>query len=481
MNPVNDLRNSLPFRFLSIAIACLLLMAFAGRPTNAAAYSSQRSPTDEAREAIIKAGRALRALKSFRLRMESHYADQHSTAVMEEVRPDRHRLIEKDAERIIIGEDFYERKGNGPWEKLPGKHEGMTSDISRFPESDDAESRKRYKNAKFIGRDILDNVPVLVYQYTMHDASGDRLLSTNKVWIGAQDGLPHRREAEIEVYLSEPAGGSGKQKMIYTMSDFNAEIVIERPLVPPTLQAIETEAEAKPQIIDEKQRQAVQQAAEAWLKLRDEGKTSESWEAAAQGLKAQVSKDLWERRQRSYAEQAKERGGPIKSRKLKKATFVKSLRGMRDQKGVVLEYEGTLEKSGSVSETVVLVLEQDQVWRVAMYVERRPVTDSGSGGSDPNAAATSVDQKPVPLNNPMPRYTDAARHNKTQGTVRVRVLIGADGSVKQVRMVRGLPDGLEEEAIRAAYKLRFRPAMKDGKPVAFWQAVDIEFHLGYRQ
>jgi len=99
------------------------------------------------------------------------------------------------------------------------------------------------------------------------------------------------------------------------------------------------------------------------------------------------------------------------------------------------------------------------------------------GGSNPNAPATSVDQKPIALNNPSPRYTEEARKNKIQGTVRVRVLIGADGGVKQVRMVRGLPDGLEEEAIRAAYQLRFRPAMKGGQPVAFWTPVDIEFNL----
>lgn len=99
------------------------------------------------------------------------------------------------------------------------------------------------------------------------------------------------------------------------------------------------------------------------------------------------------------------------------------------------------------------------------------------GGSNPNAPATTVDQRPIALNSPSPRYTEEARKNKIQGTVRVRVLIGADGGVKQVRMVRGLPDGLEEEAIRAAYQLRFRPAMKGGQPVAFWQLVEIEFNL----
>jgi TonB family protein len=99
------------------------------------------------------------------------------------------------------------------------------------------------------------------------------------------------------------------------------------------------------------------------------------------------------------------------------------------------------------------------------------------GGGDRNAVATAVDQRPVPLNAPQPRYTEEARKNKIQGTVIARVLVGADGSVKQVRITRGLPDGLDEQAIQAAYQLRFRPAMKGGQPVSFWQAVSIEFNL----
>jgi TonB family protein len=59
----------------------------------------------------------------------------------------------------------------------------------------------------------------------------------------------------------------------------------------------------------------------------------------------------------------------------------------------------------------------------------------------------------------------------------VRVLVSADGSVKMVRILTSLPDGLTEEAIRAAYQIKFKPAMKDGQPVAFWQAVEVEFNL----
>src|SRR5262245_51780217 len=105
------------------------------------------------------------------------------------------------------------------------------------------------------------------------------------------------------------------------------------------------------------------------------------------------------------------------------------------------------------------------------------------GGGDPRlgggsgAPATSVDQKPIQLNQPQPRYTEEARKAKIQGTVLARILIGADGLVKKVTIIRGLSYGLDEQAIQAAYQLRFRPAMKSGQPVAFVVPVNIDFNL----
>lgn len=95
---------------------------------------------------------------------------------------------------------------------------------------------------------------------------------------------------------------------------------------------------------------------------------------------------------------------------------------------------------------------------------------------DRNAVATVVDQRPVPLNAPQPRYTEEARKNKIEGVVIARVLVSADGGVKQVKITRGLPV-LDEQAIQTAYQMRFKPAIKDGQPVAFWQSVLIEFTL----
>jgi TonB family protein len=101
----------------------------------------------------------------------------------------------------------------------------------------------------------------------------------------------------------------------------------------------------------------------------------------------------------------------------------------------------------------------------------------GGGDLNPDGSAKTVDSKPQPLNKPRPNYTEEARKNKIQGNVRVRALVGADGSVKQVRVASGLSDGLNEEAILAVKQMRFKPATKNGQPVPYWVTLEVEFNL----
>jgi protein TonB len=89
----------------------------------------------------------------------------------------------------------------------------------------------------------------------------------------------------------------------------------------------------------------------------------------------------------------------------------------------------------------------------------------------------SVDRRPIALNSPRASYTELARENGVTGTVTLRLLVGPDGEVKATRLVRGLPDFLTEQAISAAYQLKFNPAIKGGQPVPFWQVVTIDFNL----
>ena len=100
-------------------------------------------------------------------------------------------------------------------------------------------------------------------------------------------------------------------------------------------------------------------------------------------------------------------------------------------------------------------------------------------GMGPGAGAytKAVDTKPVLLSRPQPLYTEKARENNVQGVVRVLVLIGTDGSVKRASLLSGLAYGLNKEAMRVAYQMRFRPAMRNGQPVEFSEIVSIEFTL----
>lgn len=94
-----------------------------------------------------------------------------------------------------------------------------------------------------------------------------------------------------------------------------------------------------------------------------------------------------------------------------------------------------------------------------------------------DSSATTVDTRPVRLTSPAPRYTEAARANGIQGSVLLRVLVTEDGDVKGIRVVRGLPDGLTDQAIAVAHQTKFKPAMKDGKPVPYWVGLEINFSI----
>jgi TonB family protein len=78
---------------------------------------------------------------------------------------------------------------------------------------------------------------------------------------------------------------------------------------------------------------------------------------------------------------------------------------------------------------------------------------------------------------PKPSYTREARRNGVQGFVTLKVLLSARDKVARVRVVKGLPAGLTENAIRAACKIEFKPAMKGGRAVSQWVTAEYVFRL----
>ncbi|MBC7927709.1 MAG: energy transducer TonB [Bryobacteraceae bacterium] len=84
---------------------------------------------------------------------------------------------------------------------------------------------------------------------------------------------------------------------------------------------------------------------------------------------------------------------------------------------------------------------------------------------------------PVPIFKPEPEYSEEARKAKFQGSVLLAIVILADGTTTNIRVLRPLGLGLDEKAIDAVQKWRFRPSLKDGKAVPVSANVEVNFRL----
>ncbi len=84
---------------------------------------------------------------------------------------------------------------------------------------------------------------------------------------------------------------------------------------------------------------------------------------------------------------------------------------------------------------------------------------------------------PIPIFKPDPDYSEEARKAKFQGTVVLALVVDEKGLPREVRVVRPLGLGLDQKAIEAVEKWRFRPGMKDGKPVSVYATIEVNFRL----
>ena len=80
---------------------------------------------------------------------------------------------------------------------------------------------------------------------------------------------------------------------------------------------------------------------------------------------------------------------------------------------------------------------------------------------------------------PQPVYTDEARSLKLEGEVLLEVMFSSNGTLHVNRVVRGLGHGLDEAAIAAANKMRFKPALRMGQPTDSTAVVHVLFQLAY--
>jgi len=106
-----------------------------------------------------------------------------------------------------------------------------------------------------------------------------------------------------------------------------------------------------------------------------------------------------------------------------------------------------------------------------------PGSDYGVGGGVPGAG-TGGYGSPSCLYCPRAEYSDEAMKVKVQGSVELVAIVGADGRVSDVHVLKGLGLGLDEKAIAAVRTWRLTPARgPDGKPAAVRQVIEVTFQL----
>jgi len=81
------------------------------------------------------------------------------------------------------------------------------------------------------------------------------------------------------------------------------------------------------------------------------------------------------------------------------------------------------------------------------------------------------------LSKPRPDYTEEGRKLRIDGEVRLEVLFTTAGQVHVIRVLQGLGYGLDEQAMKAAARIKFKPALHEGQAVDSTAVVHIIFQL----
>jgi TonB family protein len=119
-------------------------------------------------------------------------------------------------------------------------------------------------------------------------------------------------------------------------------------------------------------------------------------------------------------------------------------------------------------------------------LRRAAVQQGGFGDSQPPVAEAKPRKVDAPKGNvapveivakPKPAYTEEARQLRIEGEVLLEVVFTSSGRLQVVRVIRGLGHGLDENAIRAAEQIRYKPAHQDGQPVDSTATLHIIFQL----
>jgi TonB family protein len=84
---------------------------------------------------------------------------------------------------------------------------------------------------------------------------------------------------------------------------------------------------------------------------------------------------------------------------------------------------------------------------------------------------------PRVIHQPEPAFSEPARRMRYQGVVTLAIIVDSEGLPQRIRITNPLGAGLDAKAVEAVSKWKFKPAEKDGQPVAVAIAIEVDFHL----
>ena len=98
--------------------------------------------------------------------------------------------------------------------------------------------------------------------------------------------------------------------------------------------------------------------------------------------------------------------------------------------------------------------------------------------SGPKVVFIPYDDPPVAMSPIRPKYPEIAQEAGIEGVVVVQAFIDEKGRVKETLILKGVPNtGLDEAAMEAIRKTRFRPAKQRERSVGVWISIPVNFRL----
>jgi len=100
--------------------------------------------------------------------------------------------------------------------------------------------------------------------------------------------------------------------------------------------------------------------------------------------------------------------------------------------------------------------------------------DEDGGGLTSGGFAGRI-SAPIVLYNVEPEFSEEARKAKYQETVVLTIEVGEDGQPRRFRILRGLGLGLDEKAIEAVSRWKFKLAQRNRRPVRAPATIEVDF------